>query len=374
MLDSPPQTGFTSQEVSTLEPKAIDWFWPGRLAYGKLAILDGDPGLGKSLLTLDLCARLSLGLPFPDGTPCGTASASLIINGEDGASDTIRPRLDAAGADLTRVHVMSLSLDKGVKPFRLPTHAEDLSRTIQQTAARLVIIDPIMAFFDTSVAVGSDQNVRQALAPLADMAERTRSVILLVRHLNKLQGFHALYRGGGSIGIVGACRSGWLLVRDPYDPDRRVLAQVKNNLGEPQPSLTFAIAPGPSGKARLHWLGNCAWSADQLLAEARQSGVMTALERAKDFLSTILVEGPLTSRDIWKVACRRRVSARTLRLAREELEIRTLRTWAEGKRLSYWLLPHQTLPAHIPPDCAQPDLEKYLKPIREAFPEPTPID
>jgi RecA-family ATPase len=167
MIDEAAQDGFSSRVVSTLVPRPIDWFWPGRLATANWRFWNGDPGLGKSLLTLDLCARLSRGLPFPDGAPSGEPSASLIINGEDGACDTVRPRLEAMGADLDRIHVLNQAADAGMKPFRLPTHTEALCRAVKQTAARLVVIDPIMAFLDTSVAVGSDQNVRQALAPLA---------------------------------------------------------------------------------------------------------------------------------------------------------------------------------------------------------------
>jgi hypothetical protein len=127
-----------------------------------------------------------------------------------------------------------------------------------------VVIDPIMAFLEATVATGSDPSVRQALLPLMRLAEKHRCAVLLVRHLNKDGGVQSIYRGGGSIGIIGACRSGWLVARDPHDPSRRVLAEVKNNLAAPQSSLSFAIEAPDSGPASIAWLGPSPWTADQL--------------------------------------------------------------------------------------------------------------
>jgi AAA domain len=125
----------------------------------------------------------------------------------------------------------------------LPADLDLLEQAIVRTDARLVVIDPVMAFLDQSVMVNSDQSVRRTLAPLARLARIHRCAVLLVRHLNKQGGFHALYRGGGSIGLLAACRSGWLIGRDPHVPERRILAQVKNNLAGPQPSLAYELRP-----------------------------------------------------------------------------------------------------------------------------------
>ena len=136
------------QPVSRLAPRDLDWLWPFRLAFGKPAILDGDPGLGKSLLALDLCARLSTGRPFPDGSPSPGPAPALILNGEDGAEDTICPRLQALGADLDRVFVLQRKLESIRMPLRFPRHLDILERALDRTKARLVVIDPIMAFLD----------------------------------------------------------------------------------------------------------------------------------------------------------------------------------------------------------------------------------
>jgi hypothetical protein len=225
------------------------------------------------------------------------------------------------------------------------------------------------------VAVSSDQNVRRALFPLAQLAEDYRCLVLLVRHLNKALRTSALYRGGGSIGIIGACRSAWLAARDPAEPERCLLAQVKNNLAPLQPTLTYVVdAPG-TAKARVKWLGASPWTADQVLATAAKSAPQIRLvELAGEFLLEALKGGPRTSRELWPMAQARGLRARTLRRAKLALDISSVRVWADGKRLSYWMLPGQQLPAGIAPPADVPDLEEYLAPLREQFPPATPLD
>src|SRR5207249_502452 len=186
-------------------------------ALGKLAMLDGDPGLGKSLVALDLCARLSTGRPLPDGTPSPGPANAIILNGEDSAADTIVPRLQALGADLGRVFVLEPEDDDPHELLRLPSGTGQLERALGETDARLVVIDPVMAFLDPSVLIASDQSVRRALLPLTRLAGRHDCAVKMVRHLNKRGTRQSLYRGGGSIGFLGACRSGWLIARHPHE-------------------------------------------------------------------------------------------------------------------------------------------------------------
>jgi hypothetical protein len=359
--------------VSRLASRSVAWLWPGRLALGKLAMLDGDPGLGKSLITLDLCARLSTGQPFPDGAPGPGASDAIVVNAEDGDEDTIRPRLQALGADLERVYVPERAGADESGPISFPGGTARLEEALRRTPARLVVIDPIVAFLEPTISVASDTSVRSALAPLARLAEAHACVILLVRHLNKRGGSRSLYRGGGSIGFLGACRSGWLVARDPQVPARCVLAQVKNNFAPPQPSLAYLVTPRESGPPALSWLGPTMWEADQLLAQARRAG--SELERAKQFLTGFLAEGARTSRDIWQASRQYNLSEKTIRRAREDLGIRSLLVGVGPERLSYWLLDGQQKPT--PPasdDDPPPDLEPWLAPLREQFPPATPLD
>jgi hypothetical protein len=344
------------------------------MALGKLAILDGDPGLAKSLVSLDLCARLSTGRPFPDGNCGPDISCAIVLNGEDGEEDTIRPRLQALGADLERVFVPNRARDALGQPLRFPAHVDLLDEALMRTRAKLVVIDPIMAFLSPSILGSSDQSVRLALFPLAQLAEKYACVILLIRHLNKRWGGRSIYRGGGSIGFLGACRSGWLIGRDPLLAERCVLAQMKNNLAPAQPSLAYVVTPDESGLPTLSWIGPTEWSADQLLGNGASAGAATEFGRACEFLNNFLADGPHTSREVWAAALEQDLSERTIERAKRELAIRSVQRREEGKRLSYWLLHGQTLPHKVQAEEAPPDLEAWLAPLRERFPPSTPLD
>jgi putative DNA primase/helicase len=368
-------SGFHWVPLSERPQNGIAWLWPGRFALGKLAILDGDPGLGKSFVALDLCARLTTGRPFPDGSPAILPANVIVLNGEDGPEDTIMERLQFLGADLDRVFIPQKRDDHSPDLLSIPTHLKALDEAITQTGAKLVVFDPLVSFLDRSILSASDQSVRRALYPLALLAAKHRCVILLIRHLNKSFGTRSIYRGGGSIGFIGACRSAWLIAPDPHVPDRRILAQVKNNLAPPQPSLAFTLTTEVGQRPRFEWLGTSVLKADQILAAVKTAAPAPACDRAVDTLETFLLEnGPRTSREIWTFAEEREISERTLTRAKKELEIRSERIWADGQRLSYWLLPGQELPPEIPPSAKEPDLEPWLAPLREAYPPPTPID
>jgi hypothetical protein len=362
-----------AQPVSQLRSCPVDWLWPGRLALGKLAMLDGDPGLGKSLLALDLCARLSKGLPFPDGRPSPGPCNSLILNAEDTDQDTIRPRLQALGADLDRIFVMRQEDAAAARLLRLPTETAVLAAALERSDARLVVLDPVVAFLDSTIWANSDQAVRRALYPLLQLAASQRSAMLLVRHLNKVLAGRSLYRGAGSIGFLGACRSGWLLACPPNQPDQRVLAQVKNNLAPRQPSLAFSVQDSEAGP-RLLWHGDSPLSADDLLGTGAPTAPLLPRDQARAFLSDALAEGPVTSRDLWEAATSLGLSERTLYRARQELQIRIERVYRGHQVLNFWLLPDQRVPDDPAQEEPVPDLEEWLAPLRRQFPPATPLD
>jgi hypothetical protein len=360
------------QAASQLRSEPLPWLWPGRLALGQLAMLDGDPGLGKSYLALDLCARLSTGRPLPDGQDLGGAGSAIVLNVEDSGPDILLPRLRALSADLDRIFLLGDNELEG--PLRLPGQTGLLDDALNRTKARLVVLDPLVSFLDASVCDNSNQSVRRALLPLAQLARQHQCVMLLIRHLNKKAGGRSLYRGTGSIGLLGACRSGWLVAPDPEDANRRVLAQVKNNLAPAQPSLAFTLQAGERGGTELRWLGHSALTADQLVAGGRRPAQEIPRDRARDFLEDFLRDGPQTSRALWEAAQRRRLSERTLYRARGELQIRVERVQLGTTRLDYWLLPGQRLPSSVPPEIAPPEVEDWLASLREQFPPRTPLD
>jgi hypothetical protein len=261
------------KRLSDVEPERVSWLWPGRIPLGKLVTVDGDPGLGKSTLSTDIGARTTTGTDWPDGSPCGHPGAVLVMSAEDGLADTVRPRFDAAGADVAKVYAIEgvpIITEDGTRVLRPPTMADvvGLEEAITQTGARLLIIDVVMAYLPTGVDAHKDQDIRRVLAALSALADKTSCTVLMLRHLNKASGRDPLYRGGGSIGIVGAARAGLLVARDPEDEDLRILASVKSNLGPAAGSLSYRLVDAPQhGCARIEWEGTSNHTAHTVLAE-----------------------------------------------------------------------------------------------------------
>jgi hypothetical protein len=358
--------------LSELTPCPITWLWPGRLALGKLALLEGDPGLSKSLVALDLCARLSTGRPFPDGSPAPGPANCIHLTSEDVNEDTVLPRLQTLGADLARIFVVKRESDDE-EPLLFPGQAPYLDDELTRTRARLVVIDVVVDFLDPRVSVNYDASVRRALRCLAELARKHHCVILLLRHLNKRIGGRSVYRGSGAIGLIGACRSAWLIAEDPDDSTRCVLAQVKNNLAPPQPSLAYTVEGLASTAPVVNWLGPSPWTAAELHATRRAAPPrIQPRETAADFLLDLLKEGPCTSREVWDAAQALGLAQRTLNRAKEDLGIRSERV--PGTVTSYWLLPDQRLPGPRQSENGEPDVDDWLADLRAQYPPPTPLD
>ena len=336
--DSGPRPVLTP--VHSIARREVEWLWDDRIPRGKITILDGDPGLGKSTVTLDVAARISTGRPMPDGTP-GVSGSVLLCSYEDDAGDTIRPRLEAAGADLTRIHILTVdSGDECDRLVELPGDLSLLEDAIVQRNVVLVVIDPLMAALSGSVDSHRDQDVRRVLSPLSKIAERTGAAVVLVRHLNKGggNGTSATYRGGGSIGIIGAARSGLLVARDPEDPDRRVLAPVKSNNAAPAAALGFRTIATDLGVA-IEWLGTSSCSADELLAMPTGREERSACDEAMAFLRDYLDASPRPASDVWKASKAQRIAEPTLKRAKSALGIKaTKQGFGKGSEW-VWSLP-----------------------------------
>ena len=332
------------RRLADVKPEEVKWLWPGWLPRGKLALLDGDPGLGKSLITLDLAARVSTGREMPDGTGGGEPAGVVILTAEDDLADTVRPRLDAAGADVHRVAALTAvrrTTETGAEALDTPTllDLDALREAIREVEAALVVIDPLMAFLPGQVDSHRDQDVRRVLAPLAALAAETAATVLVVRHLSKASVGNPLYRGGGSIGIIGAARAGMVVAKDPEDPtgERRVLAVVKCNLAAPPPSLAYRLAA--DGPVRVEWLGETALTADALLSSTIGGEERTALAEAEDFLREVLSDGPVEANAVLKDARGAGISEKTLRRAKERLGVEAIRSgFGSGGRWC-WRLP-----------------------------------
>jgi hypothetical protein len=322
--------------LSEVEAERVDWLWRGRIPKGKLTLIDGDPGLGKSALVVDFAARKSVGGQWPDGAPCEVGGV-VICSAEDGLADTIRPRLDAAGGDPEKVLALStLMQDGNERLISIPEDIPTIERGIERVNADAVFIDPLMAFLSGRHNAHKDQDVRRALAPLAGLAERTGAAVGVVRHLNKASGGNPLYRGGGSIGIVGAARSALLVAKHPEVDEQRVLAPLKSNLAQPASSLAFSLTEADNGAVRVEWLGETTYTADALLSAPIDPEERSALGEAKDFLRDALKDAPRWSKAVKKEASEADISEITLKRAKRELGVRSEKE-ADGSRT--WRLP-----------------------------------
>ncbi|MGZ3645133.1 MAG: AAA family ATPase [Ktedonobacteraceae bacterium] len=257
--------------LSDVKTHPIEWLWHGRIPFGKITILDGDPGIGKSFIAINIAACVSAGLLMPDDTP-GIQGGVIIIAPEDSPADTIKPRLEAIGGNSAQVLIIDTvdgfdtkKMSMFTSPFSLSRDLQDLEMTIKRRKAKLVILDPLMAVLGHDVSATNDQDIREVLTPLSQVAERTRCAILIIRHLNKGSSANALYRGAGSIGIIGAARMGLIAVRSPYDEQMCILATSKNNLSKQASHLIYQIVENEQKIPYIQWLGEIQETVSNLL-------------------------------------------------------------------------------------------------------------
>jgi hypothetical protein len=354
------------RSLADVPSEPLAWLWPGRIPLGKLTLLAGDPGLGKSFVTLDVAARVSSGKGWPDGgeeggggieegggqvdprssiLPPPVAAGDVILFGaEDDLADTVRPRLEAAGADLSRVTAVE-GVRSGAGAARGFSLSADLPRLDAVLAdrpdAKLVVIDPITAYCG---GVDSHKNaeVRALLAPLSELAARRKVAVVAVTHLNKAAGGKAIYRAMGSLAYVAAARVGWVVAKDKDDPQRRLLLPVKNNLAPDAGGLAYRLSPAgphaPCGSAVVAWEpGRVDMDADEALEAGRRGGgggdgesggggdglSMPRRNRADDFLEERLAKGPVPAAAVFRDAVGAGLTERMLREARKRLGVRT---------------------------------------------------
>lgn len=303
--------------LGDIEPEEIRWLWRGRIARGKLTLVVGDPGDGKSYLSLAIAAQVSHGKPLPDSDEPTSPADVILWNGEDGLADTIRVRAERVGADLHRLHVIEGAT--GTNGARVPFglhHLADLYAELKRRAdVELVVIDPIGALL-AGVDAHKDAEVRSALQPLNDLARESGVAILVVAHLNKATAQRALYRVGGSIGFVGLARSVLLVARE-HETGRRAVAQIKSNLAEQVSPVEFSIDD------RGLWLGGVAedLSSDRLLAPPMAAAESSAFADAKRAILEALQDGggELAARDLDRTVRAAGVAQRTCERARAAL-------------------------------------------------------
>jgi hypothetical protein len=328
----------------------VDWLWPGRIAVGKVTLLAGDPGLGKSFVTLDMAARVSTGAPWPrtaneftntggmptalrghvnDQPSMATPSSGhgtrnpggvVLLSAEDDLADTIRPRLEAAGADCSRIVAIRAIAGTDVegsyrRTFELGRDLAHLTSIVEQMqSCRLVVIDPISAYLGKA-GENFNAEVRAIMGPLADLASRHQLAVVAVTHLRKGEGA-AIYRAMGSLAFVAAARSAWMITKDPGQPNRRLFLPMKNNLGNDAAGMAYTIEPNTQGTgAVVRWSNEEVHTAADNTVAANLGRPSTERSEAARWLTQLLADGPMPTNEVHDAASAAGYTLATIRRA-----------------------------------------------------------
>ena len=297
-------------KMSEIESQEIEWLWFPFIPYGKLTIIQGDPGDGKTTLVLNLAAKLSKGEALDKDMDIKEPIIVIYQTAEDGLADTVKPRLELAGADCEQIIVIDES-DKS-----LSMADERLEEAIQTTGAKLLILDPIQAYLGGGMDMNRANEARDMTKKLGALAEKYKCAIVLIGHMNKASGNKAAYRGMGSIDFFAVARSVLLVGRIEGEPNVRAVVQIKNNLeafGHPK---AFALS-----EAGFRWLGDYDVTADEILGGIAPKA--NKLEQAKQLLRELAeTSNAVQSNEIFDMAEEQGISKRTLESAKKELGIR----------------------------------------------------
>lgn len=312
--------------MSDVELTPVEWLWKPYLPFGKLSVLQGNPGEGKTYFAMHLAAACTNGKLLPNMERMEPFNV-IYQTAEDGLGDTVKPRLIEAGADLDRVLVIDDS------EVQLTLSDERIERAIIENNARLVIIDPIQAYLGADVDMNRANEVRPIFMRLGQVAQRTGCAILLIGHLNKAAGMQSLQRGLGSIDIAAAVRSVLFIGKLKHDPTMRILTHEKSSLAPPGVSLAFSL--GDEGGFR--WVGEYDITADEMLSGIELQRE-TKTQQAKDLICALLAGGKqVLSEDIDKAALERGIPGRTVRDAKRELGDALKSKIVEGRKKVFWM-------------------------------------
>lgn len=312
--------------MSDVELTPVEWLWKPYLPFGKLSVLQGNPGEGKTYFAMHLAAACTNGKLLPNMERMEPFNV-IYQTAEDGPGDTVKPRLIEAGADLDRVLVIDDS------DVQLTLSDERIEKAIIENNARLVIIDPIQAYLGADVDMNRANEVRPIFMRLGQVAQRTGCAILLIGHLNKAAGMQSLQRGLGSIDIAAAVRSVMFIGKLKHDPTMRILTHEKSSLAPPGVSLAFSL--GDEGGFR--WVGEYDITADEMLSGIEPQRE-TKTQQAKDLICTLLSGGKqVLSEDIDKAALERGIPGRTVRDAKRELGDALKSKIVEGRKKVFWM-------------------------------------
>lgn len=331
---STPATGrLITKTAGEYEPLPIDWLVDQSIPLGAMVVIAGEPGLGKSQIAIRLAAAITTGIGLPDGQPYSDTGSVIILANEDDAERTIRPRLEAAGADLSMVHIVEGVAREGGETdlFQLDRDIAELRiKTSELGDVRMIIIDPPGAYLGSQVDSYKDTDVRRVLAPLTRLAQETSALVLLVVHLNKRSDGSPQQRIGGSTAWTAAPRAAFMALVHPVTK-KRYLVPVKNNLGNDKTGFEYQILEKllqyqttTIKTSYVDWLGSSALSAAELLNPPR-SAKTSVVDDAKNFLEDELGSGPKSVNDLKASAKAAGLSWASIQRAKKELVIDSIK-------------------------------------------------
>ena len=296
-------------KMSEIQSEEIEWLWYPFIPYGKLTIIQGDPGDGKTTLALNIAAKLSKGESLDEEMKISEPINIIYQTAEDGLADTVKPRLELADADCERILVIDESSEA------LSMADERLEEAIKLTNAKLLILDPIQAYLGAGTDINRANEARDMTKKLGALAEKYKCAVLLIGHMNKASGTKASYRGIGSIDFFAVARSVLLVGRIEGEESLRAVVQIKNNLAAFGNSKAFELS-----EEGFRWIGDYDISADEVLGGIAPK--TNKLDQAKRLLLE-LAEGTnrMQSKDIFEIAKEEEISKRTLENAKRELNI-----------------------------------------------------
>ena len=312
--------------MNDVEQTEVDWLWYPYIPFGKLTIVQGNPGEGKTFFAMQLAAACTNQKFLPDMEPFEPFNM-IFQTAEDGLGDTVKPRLVSSGADLQRV----LVIDDAENPLTL---ADDrIEKAIRENNAKLMVIDPLQAFLGANVDMNRANEVRPVFRKLADIAQSTGCAIVMIGHLNKASGTQSTYRGLGSIDIAAVVRSILFVGKVKDDPTTRVIVHEKSSLAPPGQALAFSLGD----QKGFRWIGAYDISAEDLLAGGEGTRTELKQEQAVKLIYEFLSDGREVSvAEINKEAMERGISERTVRLAINSMKDK-LESERRGKDWWIWL-------------------------------------
>ena len=310
------------QYYENVESKEVSWLWFPYIPRGKITIVQGDPGEGKTTMMLQLVAMMTSGRSIPDGKEPAEPQNAIFQGAEDGLADTIKPRLERAGADCSRVAFIN-------SKERLYLGDKRFGQAIRESNARLMVIDPMQAFLRGSTELQQAGRLRDAFNNLSETAEETGCAIVMIGHMNKNTSGKTIYRGLGSIDLVAAARSVLMVSRDPDDPTLRIMSPVKTSLAPEGSAYAFRLDPVTG----FEWIGPCDYATDNPIYSTPTE---RKLQRTKKIISTMMT-GDQPSVKIIEQLTAMGISKRTIDTAKKELGIESYRVGGSW----YWRMPDE---------------------------------